>query len=274
MKRIVVSMLVIACCPVCLFAHDTFLKFETYHLQPQKKTSVSLMNGTIEKSENSVAVDRLKDVRIVGPQKRIQHLENSQWMLTETLSTLGFATGDAGTYVAGVSIKPRNLEMSSADFDKYLLHSGVKDILKQRRKKTQTGEKVVEKYSKHVKAVFQVGEKRTNSFRQSFDYPIEIIPQENPLAKGVGDVLPVKIFLRGKPLPNQLVYASYVGFHKHDDDGQHVEAVQTRTDVNGEAEIKITKNGIWYIRLIHMAKCQEDGVDFESNWATITFEIK
>ena len=133
---------------------------------------------------------------------------------------------------------------------------------------------VVEKYSKHVKAVFQVGNKKTDGFKQRFEYPIEIVPQRNPFALNVGDTLPVKVFFRGKPVSNQLVYASYVGFHSHNDEGQHVEAVQTRTDAQGVAQIKISKKGLWYVKLIHMVASEEKGIDYESNWATMTFEIK
>ena len=68
------------------------------------------MNGTIEESENSVSVDRFRDVRIVGPAEQIQRPNNSKWQLTDKLSKLAFVTGAPGTYVAGVSIKPRNLK--------------------------------------------------------------------------------------------------------------------------------------------------------------------
>lgn len=125
-----------------------------------------------------------------------------------------------------------------------------------------------------MKTVFQVDEERSNSFRQQFDYPIEIVPQENPCSLSTGDTLPVLVLLSGEPLPNQLVYASYLGFHEHDDDGQHVEAVQARTNSQGVAEIEISQSGIWYVRLIHMVPSSEDGVDYESNWATLTFEIQ
>ena len=85
--------------------------------------------------------------------------------------------------------------------------------------------------------------------------------------------MPVKIYFKGKPVPDQLVYASHAGFHEHDDDGQHIEAVQTRTDASGLAQIKLTQKGLWYVRLIHMVVSEEQGIDYESNWATITFEI-
>ena len=274
MKRILVTVLFAFICTTDLSAHDTFLKFESHYLKPSSAVSVSLMNGTIEESENSVTLDRMQDVRIVGPIELVEKPDRSQWQLTEKLSILGFTTGKPGTYVAGVSIKPRPIEMTADKFNKYLKHSGVLDVLAEREKKKPTKAKVVEKYSKHVKALFQVGDKQTSSFSQAFSYPIEIIPQQNPFSLKIGDSLPVKVCFKGKPVANQLVYASYVGFHKHDDDGQHVEAVQTRTDEQGMAQIKISKQGLWYVRLIHMVASEEEGIDYESNWATITFEVK
>ena len=106
MKRIIYSVLLVFVSTVELGAHDTFLKFESHYLQPKSDVSVSLMNGTIEESENSVALDRLQDVRIVGPIELVQKPNNEQWQLNEKLGKLGFSTGKPGTYVAGVSIKP------------------------------------------------------------------------------------------------------------------------------------------------------------------------
>lgn len=39
-----------------------------------------------------------------------------------------------------------------------------------------------ERYSKYVKAVFQVSEARTDSFKTALGYPVEITPQQNPYA--------------------------------------------------------------------------------------------
>lgn len=40
-------------------AHDLFLKFTSYFLQPNTRVSVSLLNGTFTQSENAVARDRM-----------------------------------------------------------------------------------------------------------------------------------------------------------------------------------------------------------------------
>jgi hypothetical protein len=31
---------------------------------------------------------------------------------------------------------------------------------------------------------------------------------------------------------------------------------------------------VWYVKFIHMARVREDSVDYESKWATMTFEVR
>lgn len=274
MKKSCVAAILIVFGTLELNAHDTFLKFDSYYLQPQTQVSVFLVNGTFESSENSVAVERMQDVRITGPNQFLQRPASRQWRLTEQLNELAFTTGEPGTYGIGVSIKPRTLEMTAEEFDNYLKHDGVLDVLDTRQKGEHPAGPVTEKYSKHVKALFQVGGERTENFAEVYGFPIEIVPQKNPFSLSAGETLPVLVLFQGQPVNNQLVYASYAGFHEHDDQGQHVEAVQTRTNAEGVAQITIKEKGRWYVRLIHMVPSDEEGVDYESNWATLTFEIK
>ncbi|MCG8467619.1 MAG: DUF4198 domain-containing protein, partial [Gemmatimonadetes bacterium] len=61
----------------------------------------------------------------------------------------------------------------------------------------------------------------------------------------------------------------------HDDEGGHDEAVETRTDADGVAVIPLGAGGRWYIRTIHMSEpTTESEVDYVSNWATLTFEVR
>ena len=76
-------------------------------------------------------------------------------------------------------------------------------------------------------------------------------------------------------MPNQIVYANHEYNHQHDDSGGHVEAVTTRTDGYGIARIPLSAGGRWYVKTIHMVERDaEPDVDYESNWATLTFEIR
>ena len=48
----------------------------------------------------------------------------------------------------------------------------------------------------------------------------------------------------------------------------------TRAGPAGVARIEVTRVGRWYVRLIRMVEAAEEGVDYESNWATLTFEVE
>ena len=46
------------------------------------------------------------------------------------------------------------------------------------------------------------------------------------------------------------------------------------TDLSGVARIRLDEPGHWYVRLIHMEKSDELDVDYVSEWATLTFEVR
>ena len=214
------------------------------------------------------------DVRIAGPDDSVAYPDTSSWTDEGNTAWLQFKTGPAGTYVAGVSTQSRVIELSAKDFNDYLVHDGVLDMLQQRKETGTADQDARERYSKHVKAIFQVGETRSEAYASEFGYPIEIIPEVNPYDLGVGDALPVVVKLRGTPLPGQLVYASHEEYHAHDTDGDHQEAVTGRTDDKGAVSIPLSVAGRWYIRIIHMEESAEEGMDYESNWATLTFAVR
>ena len=82
------------------------------------------------------------------------------------------------------------------------------------------------------------------------------------------------VLAEGEPVAGQLVYASYEGFHGHDESGSHRETAQLRTDEKGVARVELTLPGRWHVRLIRMLPSDEESVDYESNWATLTFEVR
>ena len=69
----------------------------------------------------------------------------------------------------------------------------------------------------------------------------------------------------GKPARNMLVSAVH-----RDDPNAHV---STRTDAEGRATLALPKNGVWLIKSVYVSEAPKDsGVDWESLWASITFE--
>ena len=272
---------------ILLCSHDLYLKMESYFLEPNQESILSLYNGTFEKSENIITRDRILDASVMVQGERVA-INPNQWKDKDsTITHLNFNTGKPGTYVVGVSTKARNIELTADKFNSYLEHDGVLDVLEYRTNNNLLGQDAVESYEKHVKAIYQVGDVKSDDWDTVFGYPIEFVPQVNPYEKYSGDNLKVKLLFNGKPLPNQLVYADYIKSdhthkhsdhdHKHENDGEshsHTSGQQLRTNNQGVVEVKLPEDGIYYLRTIHMINVTEsDELTHQSKWATLTFEV-
>ena len=272
MRSLILLSFVVAVAVGNSMAHDLFLKLDSYFLRAEDKVSIALLNGTFEKSENTIDRDRIADASIVVPGPKVIHPKPSQWRDEDAMTVLDLVTGQPGTYVVGVSTKLRRIDLTAEEFTEYLEHDGVLDVLAERKKTGASSDAAREKYSKHVKAVIQVGDQRTPTFEKRLGYPVEIVPLENPYGLHPGDSLRVRVYRDDRPLGDQLIYA---GHDEAEHDHSHgSKVVQARTDDNGEAVIDLPVAGRWYVRLIHMERVDDDEFDYESNWATLTFQIK
>lgn len=251
------------------WAHDLFLKLDSYFLEPGSRVRIPVLNGTFAKSEAFVAPDRLADISVVSPAGRA-HLEAARvWSRgPDSTSLLSLDLGAAGTYLTGVSVKPRELDLKADAFNAYLEEDGITDVLEARRQNNELGKPARERYSKHVKALFQVGDARTETFGAVLGYPAEIVPLENPYAGDPVKTLRVRCLVNGRPVANQTVLWG------GDRGGQLLTQRSTRTDRDGVATVTLDAPARWYIKFVHMVRATEQGLDYESTWATLTFEVR
>jgi len=204
---------------------------------------------------------------VVGPTER-RAIPRASWRPSGDSTWLTVQTGAPGTYVIGASLSPRQIALSGEEFNSYLKEDGIPDVLNARTLNGELGTAVRERYQKHVKAVLQVGETRTAAFATVFGYPAEIVPLTNPYAIRVGDTLAVRTLLDGTPVANQLVLAG------GEREGQKIDETWDRSDSAGVVHFRLTSAGKWYIKFIHMVPVTGDSVNYESKWATLTFQVR
>jgi len=130
------------------------------------------------------------------------------------------------------------------------------------------------KYSKHVKAIFQIGDKQTDDYKTVLGYPIEFIPLSNPYTLKIGDELAMKLLINRKPISGEMVYASFNDQYVHEKDGTSRDAYKVLTNNKGIVTVKITTAGHWYFRTVNLVKSTEIDADYISNSASLTFEVK
>lgn len=250
-----------------LFAHELFLKSGSFFLQPNSKFAVKIMNGTFQESEGPVAFARLQDVSVVVDGKRTHPVEKD-FTKDKTTAFMNLTTGAAGTYVVGLSTMHREIALKAADFNNYLKEDGLPDTLDERRKAGELEKDAKERYSKHVKAIYQVGDKRSDDYRMVLGYPVELVPQQNPYKLKKGDTIEILCLKEGMPLAGQVVLAG------REEGGKMVEAPALRSDSKGMVKLRLDGDGQWYVKFINMTKLVDPNLNYESKWTTLTFELK
>jgi hypothetical protein len=249
------------------FAHDLFLRLDRYFVPPNTPVSIRVLNGTFVKSEGSVARDRLREITLASGGST-QRLDHALWSdSSKTTSTLSLQTRAAGTYVVGASVSPRLIELSAKDFNEYLEHDGIPDVLAARRRNGELTKPARERYHKHVKAILQVGDARSADFGARFGYPAELVPLSNPYEARVGGTIAFRSFVDGAAAARQWVVAG------SDPGTGRIAERGYRADSAGVVRVPITRRGQWYVKFIHMVPVQ-DSVDYESKWASLTFEVR
>ena len=261
-------LLILAVMAGSLAAHELFLKLTTYFLPPNTPVQALLLNGTFTRSENAVARARIADFSLVGPSGK-QTLDTTAIMPRGDSTQVRFQTAGVGTYVAGISIKPSQISLTGAQFNGYLKEEGIEETLAERTRSGTLGEAAREQYAKHVKAIFQVGDARNDSYATVLGYPAEIVPVRNPYAVKPGESLEFRCLVQGQPTAGLTVIAG--GLTPR---GAAIPETRATTNADGLASIRLSSPGRWYVKFIRMARSTQAGLTHESQWATLTFEVR
>jgi uncharacterized GH25 family protein len=267
-RRILMALAIALLMSSAAAAHDLFLKLDTYFLKPNARATVRLLNGTFQQSDGAVARERLRDISLYSPAHNGPIGQSVMWQDQGKTTIMQVQTGGSGTYLVGLSTKPREIDLKAAEFNDYLQHDGLPDTLAARKKDGELQKDVRERYSKHVRAIFQVGDKLSDDYQQLLNYPVEIIPQQNPYSLKVGQDLVVLCLLEGQPIANQFIMAGW-----ESPDGK-LHTLDIRSDPDGLARINLKSTGKWYIKFIHMTPLSGQDLNYESKWASLTFEVK
>ncbi|MEW6457334.1 MAG: DUF4198 domain-containing protein [Acidobacteriota bacterium] len=247
-----------------IFSHDFWLVLKSYNLPAGKNITVYCNTGDkFPESEAPISPDRIERCSLINSGEKI---EIKEFRKTEKSLLFDILTNQEGTYLIELILKPLFIKLSAKDFNYYLEHKGLTEIIKLRKLKGLDDKEGKEEYSKYAKAIIQIGDKKSEIFKEILGHEIEIIPELNPYNLKSGDILPIKIFYDGKPLPS-----ASISYGNSEELGK---IYKTQTDSEGNAKIDLTSSGIWYIHTIHMIpSLKTPEIEWESFWATLTFEI-
>jgi len=247
-------------------AHEYWLEPETFFPARGEKTVVRLFVGdglTKDREERPFQLAKTERFEIFSLN---QSLNLKPLIADEALPIYNFSANRAGNYLLSMERNWSYIKLEPQKFEDYLREDGMEYISAERAKLGETAKEARERYSRFIKSLLQVGDKRDETYKKPIGLKLEITPLENPYSKRVGDKLKFQVTFDGKPLANRTIFA----------ENRNSEKQRMKTDRNGKITVKLDQNGLWLVRMVTMRRCAADcgEADWESFWSAFSFGVK
>jgi len=242
-----------------LDAHDFWIAPTEYQPPVNTRTEFNLLVGQNLSGDSIPWIPEwFHDYRVIGPDgaKPVRGIIGD-------IPAGGFTPDKDAVYVAGYYSLPELAELDAEKFNSYLEAEGLEHALAQRKQNDMLGEPGNEYYSRCAKSLIKSGSgANTSALSTVIGYPLEIIPLDNPF--GDGNSLRVQLLYQSKPISGLSVFAFNEAFPEN--------VQRINTDQNGIAEIALNQTGVWLIKSVHIFEIENPSADWESFWASLTFE--
>jgi uncharacterized GH25 family protein len=171
-----------------------------------------------------------------------------------------------GLYLLVYDSNHASVELEAKKFEEYLKEEGLESIVAERARRGESAKASREIYSRCAKSLLAAGGAGKSGHDRVLGFTLELVPEKNPFAFRTGGSFPLRLEYRGKPLAGALVVAL-----NRDAPEKRLSA---RTDANGHVSFALAKPGAWLVKSVHMVRAPaKSGADWESLWASLTFEV-
>lgn len=172
---------------------------------------------------------------------------------------------EPGVQVVGYRSRTSRVDLEAAKFEQYLKEEGLEAIVAERARRGESAKPSREIYSRCAKSLLAAGAGSKAGHDRELGFPLELVPEQNPYSYSSSAPLPVRLRYRGQPLAGALV----VALARHAPEKR----LSARTDAAGRVSLALAP-GAWLVKSVHMVPAPaESGADWESLWASLTFEV-
>jgi uncharacterized GH25 family protein len=254
--------LLLTALPAGVRGHDFWIEPSAFTLAPGERVAVRLRVGehfrgdpvprNPDRIERFAAVGASGETPVAGPPGG---------------EPAGFvALGTPGLHLLVYDSNHASTELEGEKFEQYLREEGLEAISTLRAQRGQTGAPAKEVYSRCAKSLVAVGSGAGPGYDRTLGLPLELVPEANPYMLKEGGELPVRLDYGGKPLAGALVMA----LQKDRPEPR----LSARSDAQGRVSLRLDRPGVWLVKAVHMVPAgKETGADWESFWASLTFEV-
>ena len=244
MRKRLVALL--ACIPVSALAHDFWIEPSTFrpavgtHVELALRVGVDFAGDPVGRSSQLIESFTVRDAAGERPVPGIENRDPAGILRIER----------AGGAVVGYRSRANALELPADKFEHFLREEGLERIIELRAKRGESRRPGREHFYRYAKSLLG-----TPDAARPLGFRLEI----------VADGTVFRVLFEGKPLHDVLV----VAMHRDDPRARS----QARSGRDGRVALRVDKPGVWLIKAVHIVPARAGaGADWESLWASLTFE--
>jgi uncharacterized GH25 family protein len=243
--------------------HDTWLLPDRFAVAPKTIVTLDLTSGmAFPKLETGPKRERVQNApyRLAGRTFEVSDISagpNSLRLKSELT--------EAGVATFWMKLPPKSIELKPAEVQEYLDEIDAPASLRKQWAEMEP-KRWREIYTKHPKTFVRVGDPAADrSWAEPVGLALEIVPEKDPTLLREGDEFSVRVLKNGAPFADFSLNAVAAGETKGE---------TRKTDSAGKVTFRLGKAGAWLLRGTDVRKSTSTDADWESDFATLTFEVK
>jgi uncharacterized GH25 family protein len=170
-----------------------------------------------------------------------------------------------GLLVVGYQSYPRSIALTPDKFSQYLGEEGLDEIRSLALASKKFDRPARELYSRCAKSLLLSGNTSATDHDRRLGLTFEIVAERNPYLASAGRPLAFALTYDGKPMPRALVIAV--------NERNPAMKLSARSDNAGRVVFTFPAGGAWLVKAVHMIPSKSPDADWESFWASLTFEL-
>lgn len=243
-------------------AQDYVLLPENFFLQKGEKLNLHIISANQFIKQDEIKYETIK------PAKFLLSAGSKKTDLTtvakDTASPIvSYQMENAGLNLIEYTRKPNTDEIDRDDFLKILDDEGM--TKESEKAKNGSKDSFREKSTWFMKSLVQVEKNSPNNFDKPLNQEYEIILKDNPYKGNYGDDIIAVVNFKGKPLANANVILYVKALTGN------IFLQKLSSDKDGMIYFKLSREGIYLLRTLHMEVSKDKNADFETWLASYSF---
>ena len=189
--------------------------------------------------------------------------------------------GAPSQYIVAVSLKPRTARTTQTGFLRYLREQGAVEEASRLSGETafKPDDMVTYRLQRFATVIVDVGS-GPKVYARGAGYPIDFIPQSDPVGWIADDTVAIRLVLDGHPLPGLGVQVTVAPRARKTSgcNGKVSTSFRLRSDPDGVVRVPVTEPGIWMLSTARVVLLASPGGPepgfWDVSWATYVFYVR